>query len=277
MIKGADISALVSNGFVNTEHISPADAGKDEALETDKNASTQGFETIVGRVLRAKKIFSASDCKTPKEMAAWRKFQVPLIYGAIEIWDGPDAHPNAKAAASIAKMLHQNPDGPKLGLSVEGATLKKQGKVLEATVIRDLALTLKPCLRSARIDISGPTDAQAIHKSEYVNSYKGEGEPLFRPSNLDSFFVCEDISHTLLKSLNNLKEAIHNDLKKSDPAIKIATLLSTNRPTAGQIMKAIPSLPQEKAKAVEDYFKQKQLEGLTKIASEFYDTLKTGK
>lgn len=292
-IRGADISALVSNGYVNTEHISPTDAEKSDSAPSEQAASTQGFQTIVGRILRAKKIFSEKDAETPKELNAWKTFKVPLIYGALELWDGPEAHANAQAAASIAKMLAKNPDGPKLGVSVEGATLKRDGKRLAATVIRDLALTLKPCLRSARINVS---DAYSLHKNEYTSAYKGEGDPLFMQTQaINSFSLEEEIpskyNDKLLKAVIHLKKTLTAESAISTPSsltngaavaktnsVDITTKLAgQSRPTMEMVKSVIPAIDDERAHKITDLLKEYKIQKMSKLTSAFYDTLKTGK
>lgn len=108
-IKGADISALQSGQAVlNTEHVSPEDIAKGNEKDP------QGFSTIVGRVITAKKIFDIKDCETDKERDAYRKIKKPLIYGSIELYNTEDAHENAKAASALAMLFSKSDNGPRL-------------------------------------------------------------------------------------------------------------------------------------------------------------------
>lgn len=147
IIKGADITALQTGlAPINTEHHNPEDL---EKIDNDFG----GFNTVVGRVISAKKIFDEKDCENQYELDAWDELQVPLIFGYVEFFDGEYAHDNAKAAASIVRMGNQNQHKKFiLGFSVEGHTLKTSGMnnhVLEETVIKRIAATLKPANKTA--------------------------------------------------------------------------------------------------------------------------------
>lgn len=177
IIAGADISDLQSGkAFVNTEHISPSDADKED-LHKKTDGKYKGFQSIIGRVLGAKKIFKKEDCSSDRELESWMKFQKPMIYGSVELFDGEDAHENSRAAASLARMFHKVDDGPRFGLSVEGSTLKRSGNLLERTVIRHMAGTLKPANRAATLDIVGDT-APMVAKSLSTSTTEGALEPL---------------------------------------------------------------------------------------------------
>jgi hypothetical protein len=204
-IAGADISELKSGkALVNTEHISPKDI---EKADTPDHA--KGFAAIIGRVLDAKKIFKKEDCATERELKAWQKIQRPIIYGKLEIWDGPDAHDNARAAASIARMLNSSDAPFRLGLSVEGSTLKREGNILKKTIIRGMAATIKPCNRTATMDIvedrSAPGAPKPMAKHEAA---EGVIEPLYKT--IDMQFV----SQQKLTGIERLAEA-HSKLRKT--------------------------------------------------------------
>lgn len=204
-IAGADISELKSGkALVNTEHISPKDI---EKADTPDHA--KGFSSIIGRVLDAKKIFSKEDCANERELKAWSKIQRPIIYGKLEIWDGPVAHDNAKAAASIARMLNRSDAPFRLGLSVEGSTLKRDGNILKKTVIRGMAATIKPCNRTATMDIvedhSAPGAPKPMAKHEAA---EGVIEPLYK--SIDMQFLSQGTA----SRVDKLAEA-HAKLKKT--------------------------------------------------------------
>jgi len=136
-VTGADISALEEGrGFVNSDH---------------RNT----FEHMIGRVVGAKKIMKASDCETPYQTKKWDELKKPYIWAKAEIWDGV-GHSEADAVASIYKFYgDKNEDAP-IKVSVEGKTLQrgKDGH-LKRTVIRDLALTVKPCNRKTHTEVTG--------------------------------------------------------------------------------------------------------------------------
>lgn len=144
-VSGADITALqAGTAPINTEHNNPEDLHN-----SDKDFA--GFNTIIGRVITAKKIYSEADCENEYELAAWNELQVPFIFGYLEFFDGPDAHENAKAAASLIRMGSQPNSKFILGFSVEGQILKREKNVLSETVIKRVAATAKPANKAAVI------------------------------------------------------------------------------------------------------------------------------
>lgn len=155
-IRNADISTL-PGGIVNTEHKSP------DEIEKSGDKDFKGFNTIVGKVKDAKKIFSEEDCSNQYELDAWNDLQVPLIFGYIEMLE--DTHDNAKAATAIAR---KHPE--LLGFSVEGQILKRKNHILDETLINKVALTYKPANRVARIkgviEDSKSQNSDAIFKAE---------------------------------------------------------------------------------------------------------------
>lgn len=170
IIKGADISDLqTGRALVNCEHINPEDMDEKELDKSIPEAKNfKGYQVIVGRVLFAKKIFSKEDCDNDRQLQTWNKFKKPMIYGAIEIWDGPDAHENARALASLARLFKDMPDGPRIGLSVEGKTIDRSGNMLNETVISRMAATLKPANRTVRVNV---VDNSLLHKTTSLNSF----------------------------------------------------------------------------------------------------------
>lgn len=205
-VKGADISDLqTGKATLNTEHINPDDAEKSE-MHKDENGDEKddfkGFQSVVGRVVNAKKIFSDADCDDDLELRAWKNYQKPMIYGTVEIWDGPDAHPNAQAAASIARMFHKSKEGPQLGLSVEGATIKREGNLLKQTVIKKMALTMKPANRSATIDVVKDDQAPLVSKSMSSKTTEGAYEPLRKSVAMDSMQFVPNIEEVVLSGMD---------------------------------------------------------------------------
>lgn len=144
IVKNADISSL-PGAPINTEHKNPSDIDKAD------DPSFRGFNTVVGRVESAKKIFSDSDCDNQYELDAWNDLQVPLIFGYVTFFDGDDAHDNAKAASSLVRVAHKNGFDHMVNFSVEGQVLKRQKNILEETVIKTIAATTKPANKAAVI------------------------------------------------------------------------------------------------------------------------------
>jgi hypothetical protein len=169
-IRNADIESLRSGSApVNVEHLNPEDLKEITKSKDHPDKDFAGFDSIVGRVVNAKKIFGPDDCDNQMELNAWNKLEVPLIFGLVEFFDGPDATDNQKAAASLVRMAHKNGFDHMIKFSVEGQILKRQGNELTETVIKRIAATAKPANRAAEIigvvqDTSQNSDA--IFKAE---------------------------------------------------------------------------------------------------------------
>jgi diguanylate cyclase (GGDEF)-like protein len=135
-VDGADISDLEEGrGVLNYEHKG--------AEDKDSNG-----QEIVGKIITAKKIFKEADCDNTRERAYWQKVKHPFIYGVCRLYDGA-GHEGAKALAAQIRDHHANSEPILVRFSVEGSTLEKEGNVLKRSVIRRVALTLKPCNRTA--------------------------------------------------------------------------------------------------------------------------------
>jgi len=137
-VKGIDISDFdEGKGVANYEH-----QGHD-------NENNQGQE-IVGKVVFAKKIYSSSDCSNDREKLFWGKVKIPFLYGIIRLYDGA-GHEGAKALAAIIRDSHANNEPIIVGFSIEGSTLEKDSKTnrLKTTIARRVALTLRPCNKTA--------------------------------------------------------------------------------------------------------------------------------
>lgn len=141
-VAGADISDLEEGrGVLDYEH-----QGADEKNEKGEYKS-QGQE-IVGKIVSAKKVMKESDCDNSRERMYWQKVKHPFIYGICRLYDGA-GHEGAKALAAQIRDHHANGEPILVRFSVEGSTLEKDGNILKRSVIRRVALTLKPCNRTA--------------------------------------------------------------------------------------------------------------------------------
>jgi hypothetical protein len=145
-VKGADISDLENGlGQINYEHFT------DEQSEEEKKEKVRpSGNDWVGRVVFAKKIFSADDCANDRQLAFWKELELPFIYGIVRLYDRA-GHPGAQALAAMIRDQHANKEKILWRWSVEGTTLKTspdKKKLLES-IVRVVALTRKPCNRSA--------------------------------------------------------------------------------------------------------------------------------
>lgn len=288
-VAGADISDLqTGKAPLNTEHINPDDADKEDMHKNHEGF--QGFNSIIGRVVNAKKIFSDKDCETDRERHAWNEFKKPMIYGSVEVWDGPEAHDNARAAAAIARMFNKTQEGPQLGLSVEGSTVKREGNTLKRTVIRKMAMTMKPANRAATVDIVSDSSASQVAKSMSAKTARGELEPLRKSIAMQYVhFTLPSIvnDHGLSSALGKLKKALTADmpsaapgalsggaaLQKESQLAKLVKLFGNKPPSRGLIKAQIKGISDEDAAKVEEYFQKKSLSKNMALASSIYEEL----
>jgi hypothetical protein len=170
-IEGADISPLLEGrGFVNSDH-------------------RNDFAHLVGRVMEAKKIMKAEDCKSPSQVKYWQELRKPFIWCKAEVWDG-HGHKEADSIASIYKFYSSRSEEAPIKVSVEGKTLERgTNGSLKRTLIKGIALTVAPCNRKTRTDVVSVTkslglDSDSLVKNEdtiptFVESIEGPLERIY--------------------------------------------------------------------------------------------------
>lgn len=145
-ISGCDISDLEEGrGTVNYEH------------------SNDSPEDVLGKIVFARKIFGPKDCEDDRQLMYWKKVKLPFIYGKAELFD-TEGHPGAAAAAAIVRYYKSRGEPVLARWSIEGTTLDRNGNHLEASVAKNVALTLKPCNRSCHSDLI--EDARVVSDGE---------------------------------------------------------------------------------------------------------------
>lgn len=158
-LDGADISPLLEGrGFVNSDH-----SGR--------------FEHLVGRVLGAKKIKGLADCETPSQIKYFNHYKKPFLWTKLELWDG-HGHKEADAIASVYKFYQDKNEESPIKLSVEGKTLERApGGVLKRTLIRGLAITVRPANHTTRTDVVGLVKNAGANES--LVKHEDDSVPLF--------------------------------------------------------------------------------------------------
>jgi hypothetical protein len=103
---------------------------------------------FIGGISDYKKIYSEQDCESEKQKRCWNLTKVPFLYVEGELADG-EGHPNAQSAAAMIKFSARRPEYPlKLGFSIEGGILAKEGdkdQFLSHTIGTGATVTVKPC------------------------------------------------------------------------------------------------------------------------------------
>lgn len=202
-IDGHDISDLVEGkGVINFEH--------------DNSA-----ECIIGHIIYAKKIKKKSDCEDGRQEMFWDACKVPFVYIRAELFDDEE-HPGAVAAAAMIRYYKKRGLKVLAGFSVEGATLDKDDNVLKRSVGRRVALTLRPCNKSAVSDVyedpknkeikkfmqlDKPIKGKAyevsdiifedVNKSEHIDKLHGGKADKKKPSQFNQKDLEEGVSHEM--------------------------------------------------------------------------------
>src|SRR5262245_35192186 len=118
------------------------------SLNWEHTPGEKGPLTKVGIVLAAKKIFSRADCENDRQRMYWDEVKLPFIYGVARL-DDCACHDDARAIAAIIRDHAANDEPILCRYSVEGATLDKKDNRLKESVVRQVAITVKPCNRTA--------------------------------------------------------------------------------------------------------------------------------
>lgn len=173
-IAGMDISSLAVDGVFTYEH-EAATGPKGEKI------TVKMPEQTVGKILKAKKIFSEKDCEDERESYFWNKCKTPYIYIMGELFD--DYTDAARDLAGKFRYdqdrLNQN-DRTVMNFSIEGAYIAKEGIEVTRSVARKCTITVLPCNKAARAEM---IPAQGKSKN-----------------NIDSLFKTESIEIELFKT-----------------------------------------------------------------------------
>lgn len=109
-------------------------------------------ENVLGWFTYAKKIFNEADCETERQKMFWDKVRTPFLYGVLELLDDEN-HPGAVAVAAMLRHFKKKNEPVRIGMSIEGSTLERDGHVLKRTVGRKVAITLRPCNKQCMLDV----------------------------------------------------------------------------------------------------------------------------
>lgn len=159
-ILGMDISSLAVDGVFNWEH----------------KADQPG--QIVGKVLKAKKIFSEDDCEDDAQLMFFRKCGVPYLYVMGELFD--DYKESAKEVAGMFRYdadHKETNDKSVMNFSIEGAKIEKQGMDILKSIARKVTLTALPCNKAAVAQMvstapkkPGKNDINELFKTEEIKA-----------------------------------------------------------------------------------------------------------
>lgn len=156
-IAGLDISSLAVDGCLNWEHM------KDNPMQ------------IVGKILKAKKIFSDQDCEDERQKYFWQLCQMPFVYILGELFD--DYTDSARHVAGLFRYDHDKRGTNErnvLGFSVEGAKLPgaKDGMTITRSIARKCTITNLPCNKMAIAEMVPANEKQP--KDDFDSLFKTE-------------------------------------------------------------------------------------------------------
>jgi hypothetical protein len=175
-VKGIDITSLVG-GVFNWEH--------------KKDLPTQ----VVGKILKAKKIFGPDDCENEREAYFWAKCQVPFVYVLGELLD--DYTDVAKHLAGIFKydFDHRNQTAKNIvSFSIEWA--KIPGAVDGMRITRSIARKVTICVDPANQTAAAEMIPGAVSQTdEFENIFKSV-------SGFEIELIKSEDAAELLKSMN---------------------------------------------------------------------------
>ena len=187
-IAGMDISSLAVDGTLTFEH-EAATGPKGEKI------TIKMPEQTVGKILKAKKIFSEADCEDERQKYFWDKCKTPYIYILGELFDDytDAARDLAGKFRYDSDRLNQN-ERTVMNFSIEGAYIAKEGIEVTRSVARKVTLTSLPCNKAARAEMvpaagsaKGKNDIDALFKTETIEIEMFKTEPkafrMFAPSN----------------------------------------------------------------------------------------------
>lgn len=213
-----------SGESIDVEGANIESLGGPESIVNWEHQSKESPSQVIGKVTFAKKLFKRSDCSNDRERYWWDKVKKPMIYGKVELFDGV-GHAGAKDAAAI--LRYDNRDKGKrvrntLGFSVEGGTMQKKGMSVTKSIIRDIAITVKPCNKISNLEIVDDiTKRKDLYKHETPNipSLSKGGMREFLLENLNKSEKSLDYLDKIQKSekpLRKLKEyKTENNMRKA--------------------------------------------------------------
>lgn len=157
-LSGCDISSIADGtAYLNFEHEGHKDQG----------------ENIVGKMTYAKKIYTAQDCDTEIQLKFLKQLSnIPYLYFEGDLFPN---HPGAVCIEAIMRYSKARGIPMEIGTSVEGAKVENEGNVLTRTLIRGLAITIKPCNKQAFAQLMDdmPEVRKALGSEGYTGLRKG--------------------------------------------------------------------------------------------------------
>jgi hypothetical protein len=166
-VDGVDIKDYINKvASCDWEHAS--EHQRNSNWREDMSSKRPGAADIVGRVIYARKLYTEADCENPRQLEKFREVGLPSIYVICRLFD-EDGHEGAKEVAAIIRSAKAHNEPMLVGFSIGGSTINREGDELLETVARSLAITVRPCNSSCKIDILA--DQEAVAKSDRLGGW----------------------------------------------------------------------------------------------------------
>jgi hypothetical protein len=193
---------------------------------------------VLGWFTYAKKIFSEADCENERQKMFWDKVKTPFLYGILELLDDEN-HPGAIAVAAMLRHFKKKNEPVRIGMSIEGSTLERDGHILKRTVGRKVAITLRPCNKQCMLDVMPQEQTDSFlnkMESSKIQSFEIDSPILEEP--------IYDLIHDIKKDLESLKKTLTAGMGNSAPsnltggsALSVEGLDRTTRNTLRSVLR----------------------------------------
>lgn len=193
-IAGMDISSLEKDGVFNWEH----------------KADQPG--QVVGKILKAKKIFSDADCDDDYQLEFWKKCGVPYLYVMGELMDD-----YKESAKEVAGMFRYDMDRQKTNernisnFSIEGAKIEKVGMDIVKSIARKVTITVTPCNKAA---VASMVPVEKKPK-------RGSIDELFKTESIEIEILNKDEGFGAISGPTS-PSLMASELKKDQPKLTVA-------------------------------------------------------
>lgn len=193
---------------------------------------------VLGWFTYAKKIFKEADCENERQKMFWEKVKTPFLYGVLELLDDEN-HPGAVAVAAMLRHFKKKNEPVKIGMSIEGSTLERDGHILKRTVGRKVAITLRPCNKQCMLDVMPQEQTDSFlnkMESSKIQSFEIDSPILEEP--------LYNLVHDIKKDLENLKKTLTAGMGNAAPsnltggsALSVEGLDRTTRNTLKSVLR----------------------------------------
>jgi hypothetical protein len=215
IVENHDISDLVSGkGVMNWEHSNKSD-------------------DTIGAIIYAKKILKKTDCENDRQRKYWNTVNKPFVYIIGELYDDEE-HSGALAVAAMIRYYAKKSENLLTGFSIEGATLERDDYILKESVGRRVAVTLRPCNKTAIAGLLEDPKTKDIAKSIEAMMARVDGSLVEIDSViLDDMFMPKDPILDLHKAVESLAKSIEAGMYNVTPSQLIGQAALTREHISG--------------------------------------------